>query len=276
MIVIESAGITDVGMKREGNEDSYLVDDDSRFYIVADGMGGHQAGEVASALVIDTMQDYMKRFEEDGNAEELDDIDETLSKPANRILASIQLANKAVHDIASSKETYSGMGSTVAAAMFTEDALIIANVGDSPVYLVHNGSIEMLSVIHNVITEQMAINPEAAKTIGLQYRNLLTRGMGIKPTVEPDVCEIQYFTGDMVIISSDGLTDKVNEEEILEVANREPPDKACKKLVDLANKRGGEDNITVIILKVLSVKDGKSGIMGMISKLFNPFKKIFK
>ena len=135
------------------------------------------------------------------------------------------------------------------------------------------GTSSFISVIHNVITEQMAINPEAAKTIGLQYRHMLTRAMGIEEAVQPDITEIQYFKGDIVVICSDGLTDNVTADEILEVVNRESPPKACQTLVDLSNKRRGHDNITVITLKVKSVQDGKGGILGFISKLLFPFKK---
>jgi len=274
MLAIESAGITDVGMKRKGNEDALFLDDVQRLFVVADGMGGHQAGEVASALVVDTIRDYMQRFLEDDDAEELEGYDETLSKEANRLLASIRLANNGVWQLPQSKQGYRGMGSTVSAALFTEDTLIAANVGDSPIYLVHNGTIELLSVTHNVITEQAAIDPEAARTIGKQFRHMLTRAMGIAETVEPDVCEIQFFPGDVIVISSDGLSDKVAPEEILAVVGREKPETACKQLVELANDRGGDDNVTVVILRVGKAKDRPSGLMGLVARLLHPFKKI--
>jgi serine/threonine protein phosphatase PrpC len=274
MAVIESAGITDVGRKRTNNEDSLFVDDDQNLYVVADGMGGHQAGEVASKLVVETIRDYMKRFQEDDNAEELEDTDESLSKEANRLLSGIQLANRGVYHVASNKETYKGMGSTLSAALFTDDALILANVGDSPIYLIHNESIELLSVTHNVISEQTAIDPEAAQKIGAQYRNLLTRAMGIEETVLPDISEIPYFQGDKLVISSDGLTDLVDPDEILDVIINERPEKACKTLVALALDRGGHDNITVITLDVKAVKHQSGGIMGAISWLMSPLKKL--
>jgi protein phosphatase len=274
MVLIESAGITDVGRKRPHNEDSLFIDEDQNLYVVADGMGGHAAGEVASKLVVETLRDYMQRFKEDEDAEELEDTDESLSKEANRLLSGILLANRGVYHVASSKEKLKGMGSTVSAAYFTDDALILANVGDSPIYLIHNGSIELLSVIHNVITEQMAIDPEAAQSIGAQYRNLLTRAMGIEETVLPDITEIPYYQGDKVVISSDGLTDLVEPEEILDIIESENPEKACKTLVDMANDRGGHDNITVITLTVKSVKHQSGGIMGAISWLMSPLKKL--
>jgi len=274
MVVIESAGITDVGRKRTNNEDSLFIDKGQNLYVVADGMGGHQAGEVASKLVVETIRDYMQRFEEDDSAEELEDTDESLSKEANRLLSGIQLANRGVYHVASNKEKFKGMGSTLSAAYFTDDALILANVGDSPIYLIHNESIELLSVTHNVFSEQMAIDPEAAQKIGAQYRNLLTRAMGIEETVLPDISEIPYFQGDKLVISSDGLTDLVDPDEILDVIINEKPEKACKTLVDLALDRGGHDNITVITLNVKAVKHQSGGIMGAISWLISPLKKL--
>lgn len=268
MFMVESSGLTDVGQKRKLNEDNFFVDDNLKLYVVADGMGGHQAGEVASEMVVDTIRDYMKRFKEGAPdaVEELEDADEALSQEANRILSSIILANRGVHDVAQSDESYEGMGATVSLAYFTEDALVVANVGDSPVYLVHNGNIELLSVIHNVITEQSAMNPDAVDFISDQYKYLLTRGMGIEETVAPDISEIQYFNGDILVISSDGLTDLVTPEEILEVVNNKPTDDACRILVDMANDRGGHDNVTVVVLKVKSEKE-KSWIGKLFSKI---------
>ncbi|MBC8392254.1 MAG: serine/threonine-protein phosphatase [Deltaproteobacteria bacterium] len=273
MFVVESSGLTDVGQKRKLNEDNFFVDDNLKLYVVADGMGGHQAGEVASEMVVDTIRDYMKRFKEGAPdaVEELEDADEALSQEANRILSSIILANRGVHDVAQSDESYEGMGATVSLAYFTEDALIVANVGDSPVYLVHNGNIELLSVIHNVITEQSAVNPDAVDFISDQYKYLLTRGMGIEETVEPDISEIQYFNGDILVISSDGLTDLVTPEEILEVVNNKPTDDACRILVDMANDRGGHDNVTVVVLKVKSEKE-KSWVGKLFSKIGSVFR----
>ena len=139
MVVIESAGVTDIGRRRKDNEDSFLLDNDLGLYVVADGMGGHLAGEVASKLVVDTVWDYTKRFKEDEDAKELEDVEETLSKEANRLLSGIRLANQGVYQAAQSNESYRGMGSTLSAVYFTDKTFIVANVGDSPIYLVHGG-----------------------------------------------------------------------------------------------------------------------------------------
>lgn len=279
MVIIESAGITDVGRKRKGNEDAMYLDTDIHLFIVADGMGGHQAGEVASKLVVDTMRDYLKRFENDAKAEEIEGYDETLSKEANRLLSSIHLANLGVHRVSQTKEAYRGMGSTVSAVLFMDERLIAANVGDSPIYLVHNETIERLSVPHTVMAEHAALNPDGAARLGKEYRHMLTRAMGIEETVEPDICEVPFFKDDIIVISSDGLSDKVAPDEVLEIVKRDDPEKACRELVDLANNRGGDDNITVIVAKVkrLSAKGGFLELLSSVRDgLVNPFRKIFK
>lgn len=238
MVIIESYGITDIGRKRKNNEDCLFLDDDQRLYVVADGMGGHQSGEVASKLVVETIQKYMKRFRE---AE---------GRRADRLLSSIHLANQVIFRVSYNRNSYQGMGSTVSAVCFTDNTVVAANVGDSPIYLVRDKSIKLLSVIHNLLAEQTAIDPEGAKHLSSTLKHMLTRAIGIEKTVRPDIREIQYFKDDVLVIGSDGLSDKVSPEEILAVVNKERPDKACKTLVGLANKYGGDDNITIIILKV--------------------------
>jgi protein phosphatase len=255
MVVVESAGITDVGKRRKGNEDALHVDDSKGLYLVSDGMGGHRAGEVASELVIETVRDWMN---DSGGAAEAGD--GSLSPTANRLLRAISEANRSVHQAARRNEAYRGMGATLAAALLTDKTLIAANVGDSPIYLIHDGAIELLSVTHNVVTEQSAINPAAASRLGEDVKHLLTRAMGIEETVAPDICELPFYEGDVVVISSDGLSDLVSADEILQVAGAMPPDRACRELVDMANQRAGHDNITVIVLKFKEVKRG--GLIG--------------
>jgi protein phosphatase len=273
MYVIESAGLTDVGKKRKNNEDSLFLSDTQKLYVVADGMGGHQAGEVASSLVVETLWEYMKRFSGDEAGQELEQHDESLSLEANRLLSGIHLANKSVFQAAQSKSTYHGMGSTVSTVYFTNNTLITANVGDSPIYLVHNGKIEMLSVPHTVMAEQEALDPESARKLGREFRHMLTRAIGVNETVEPDISEIQCFRGDKLIICSDGLSEKVTKDEIHTIVKKERCENACRKLVDLANERGGEDNVTVIVLKIKNSKFGQSGFFSLLTRFFN---KIFR
>lgn len=273
MAVVESAGISDVGQKRKNNEDALYLSDELNLYIVSDGMGGHQAGEVASAMVIETISRYMEHYD-DADHEDEEASDDSLSVEANRLLGGIRLANQGVYEAASRNEKQKGMGATVSAVLFTEDALIVANVGDSPIFLIHNGAIEQVSVTHNVITEQEAIDPEAARQLGPAYGHMLTRAMGIAETVVPDISEIPYFKGDQLVICSDGLTDLATPEEILDVIDQADPQEACQELVDLANARGGHDNITVITLKVAAVNHGGGAMSGLLALLLSPFKKL--
>ena len=269
MYHIESAGLTDVGMKRKNNEDSLFLDDKKQFYVVADGMGGHQAGEIASNLVVETLWEYIKRFNGDASVEELDDPDESLSKEANRLLSGIHLANKSVHQASQGNESYRGMGSTVSTVYFTDSTLIAANVGDSPIYLIHDGNLELLSVTHTVLAEQRAMDPDNTKQLGSEFKHMLTRAMGVNETVQADISEIQCFKGDMLVIGSDGLIEKITPEEIHEIVANEKPEKACRKLVDLSNQRGGGDNVTVVVLKIKNAKSSKGGFFKFLSRIFN-------
>ncbi|CAB5154738.1 Protein serine/threonine phosphatase PrpC, regulation of stationary phase [Olavius algarvensis associated proteobacterium Delta 3] len=254
MIVVESAGITDVGRKRKSNEDSLFVDDDLGLYMVADGMGGHRAGEVASELVVETIQAYITQIHRNSSRAESETADSALSKETNHLLASIHLANKGVHQIAQSNDAYRGMGSTVSAAYLTDQTVIAANVGDSPIYLIHDSTIELLSVTHNVVTEQAAIDPDAADKLGEDVKFLLTRAMGVEESVRPDICEVPIFRDDVLVISSDGLSDLASPEEILDVVEEQSSATACQKLIEMANGRGGHDNVTVVVLRIKDTK----------------------
>jgi protein phosphatase len=223
-------------------------------------MGGHRAGEVASRLVVNTMGEYVKTSTGSSDRRQAVEFDETLSHEANRVLNGIQMSNQVVHEASQDNHSYRGMGSTVSAVYFTDSTLIAANVGDSPIYLVRDKKIKLLSVPHTFLAEQKSINPENARKLGMEFRHVLTRAVGTERSVKADICEIQCFRDDIIIISSDGLNDKVSPEEILEIVRNITPKAACQNLVDLANDRGGDDNITVIVLHVKMVKNSQRKI----------------
>jgi PPM family protein phosphatase len=249
MVIVESAGISDIGKKREANEDRIFVDDAMGLYLVADGMGGHQAGEIASALVVTSVQDFlMGKCPE--NTTPLPDT--RLSLPAGRLLAGIQWSNAVVHQTAMARVDCRGMGSTVAAVCFSDATLVAANVGDSPIYLVRNGGIDLLSVPHSLQAE-MAPGAHAAF-----FSNVLTRAVGSKPAVEADICELSCYKGDILVICSDGLSTKVALPEILSIVTSRAPAHACRALVDLSNERGGDDNISIVIVRVTDVRRNHS------------------
>jgi protein phosphatase len=260
MMIIESASITDRGKKRKANEDALILEDALGLYVVADGMGGHLAGDIASQMVVETIGEYIKKSIGNDDCDQTADFDETLSREANRLLSSIRISNQVVHKASQANRSHRGMGSTVSAVYFTESTLIAANVGDSPIYLVRDGNIKLLSVPHTFLAEQYALNPENAGKLGMEFRHVLTRAVGTEKSVKADIYEIQCFSDDIVVISSDGLNEKVPPEEILELAHNNGPDVACQKLVELANDRGGDDNITVIVLNVKLVKNSQDKI----------------
>jgi protein phosphatase len=275
MVVVESAGITDRGKKRKENEDALFLDDSLGLYVVADGMGGHQAGEIASKLVVETISDYIKTSEENGDSGDTVNSDRTLSRAANRLLSGIHLSNRVVHEAARNTSSCRGMGSTVSAVYFTEDTLIAANVGDSPIYLIRNGKIKLLSVLHTVLAEQTALDPENAVRLGMEFRHVLTRAMGTEESVKADIYEIQCFEDDILVISSDGLSDKASPQEILETVNTNRSDRACRRLVELANERGGDDNVTAIVLKIKMVNNSCKGFPRFIAPLKKQLTRLF-
>jgi len=271
MILIESAGLTDVGKKRKGNEDALFLDDTLGLYVVADGMGGHRAGEIASQLVVKTISEYILQSKKNGNAGKIMP-NRTLSPEANQLLTGIRLSNQVVHEASLDNEACRGMGSTVSAAYFTDDTLIVANVGDSPIYLIRDGKIKLLSVLHTVLAEQAALDPANAEKLGLEFRHVLTRAMGTEESVNADIYEIQCFKDDILVISSDGLSDKASPEEILKLVNQNGLETACQRLVKLANDRGGDDNVTTIVLKVKMIKNTRLNLCrlkAIISRYFN-------
>ena len=271
MIDIESSGITDIGRRREQNEDSLFYDDGMGLYVVADGMGGHNAGEVASKLVVETIRDYINQNRDTDQPENLVDTEEKLSIEAQKLLTSIHLSNRVVHQTALDNEDYKGMGSTVSAVYFTENTFIVANVGDSLVYLIRDGDIDLLSVPHTLVAEQAALDPDNAELLWGDLKHVLTRAMGVDESVKADINEIPFFKEDIIVISSDGLTDKASPEEILELVNNQRSDQACQRLVDLANERGGEDNITAIVLRVKSAGNHDRGFRVWLKQMFNKF-----
>ena len=274
MFVIESAGLSDTGKKRKDNEDTLLVDDGLGLYIVADGMGGHRAGEVASRLVVESMRGHIQRCREGGAPLETGPADTTLSAGANRVLAGILLSNRVVHDAANGTKEYRGMGATVAVLFFDDRTLVAANVGDSPIFLVHKGRLERLSVPHTVLAESEAANHLGLEQLGAEFSHVLTRAMGVKATVEANICEVPCFAGDILVICSDGLTDMVATEEILASVTRHPPAEACRELVDLANDRGGADNISVIVLRIKKNTNGEGRMKGLLSRVSEGFSSL--
>ena len=252
-----------------------FLDDELGLYLVADGMGGHRAGEVASNIVVETISDYIKKLSEDGDTQEFNIPDETLSREANHLISAISLSNRIAYQVSSRNEAYRGMGATLSAVYFNKDIFVAANVGDSPIYLVHNGDIELISVPHTVIAELETANSEGSRRLGPEYYNMLTRAVGTDETVKPDICEIPYFKNDIIVICSDGLSGNVTPNEILDAVVNKSSEPACRYLLDLANERGGDDNISVIIIRIKRANSNTTGIKRFIWRIVEGFNVFF-
>ena len=211
-------------------------------------MGGHNAGEVASRLVVDTVKKMMDNYA--GGDTDIIKPGQNASMQASWLISCILKANREVYELSRKESEYKGMGSTVSAVFVVSDTLVALNVGDSPIYLIHNNEINLLSVPHTAMAEYAAFAPPDAPPLSERFRHTITRAIGIKEEVEPDFCEIKIYNGDLVLLCSDGLSDKVKPEEIMDIMQNDSPSNTSRKLVDLANERGGDDNITLIALKI--------------------------
>lgn len=262
-MLIKSSGITDVGLKREGNEDSFSVEDSLGLYVVCDGMGGHLAGEVASQISVEMInKTFLKWIKEEASEDEIfGEPDSSLSREGNYLLGGIRLANQVVYNLALEQKQFQGMGTTVVALFITPELIIAANVGDSRIYLIRDGEIERLSRDHSIVAEQvemgMMTEEEAANS---SMKHILTRNLGSSENVEPDIFEVEPSNNDRLVLCSDGLTDLINDEEILEMAqDADEPGNLCRAFIDKVLKRGAHDNTTIITLFLSDIKSRRSG-----------------
>ncbi len=250
---------TDVGRKRARNEDSHCADPRLGLYVVCDGMGGLDAGDRASRLAVDTIHRCMveagRHLEHAGS----DGYDPRFSLCTNRLAGAIRQANQASYG-ASREASQRGMGTTVVAAFIQDQVLSVAHVGDSRLYLIRGGTIQVLTADHSLVAEQVrggALTAEEAARS--PQRNIVTRALGIDEKVEVDLDEIQLMGGDMLLLCSDGLTRGVEPEGLLRAIGKEKdPQAASERLVTLACEAGGEDNITAILVAVQS--RGRKGL----------------
>lgn len=238
---MKTVGKTHVGHVREANEDSFLVADDLGLLVVADGMGGHAGGEIASSLVVESMQREIRGIGAFAHA-----------APALALTAAIRAANDAVRTKGGATPQLRGMGSTVVSALVIERVVHVAHAGDSRAYRIRNGDIERLTRDHSLVEEYLAENPEADEDdVEGAYKHLVTRAVGAAPNLEVDVNEFDCEPGDVVLLCSDGLTGPVEDDEIAEiVAGSESLEEAAEALIEAALDGGGPDNVTVVLGRI--------------------------
>jgi serine/threonine protein phosphatase PrpC len=245
---LKAVGLSDVGRQRQHNEDTFLVGE--KLYLVADGMGGHAAGEIASRIAVDSISEFILHTKEDDGTWP-HAYDEHFRKTTNRLMAAVRLANTRVLEAMRKDARLRGMGTTVVACLADDDFIAVAHVGDSRAYLIRDGQLSRLTNDHSWVFEQvqagMLTEAEAEKH---PLRNVITRALGGALQVNPDASEFEAKKGDVVLLCSDGLTGMVPEDEILRlVTQNDDLDAACKQLIDTANERGGLDNVTAILVK---------------------------
>jgi len=249
---ITCQALSDVGRKRKGNEDALFLNEEQRLYVVADGMGGHAAGEVASKVAVDAIAEFVELT---GGNQEITwpfGLDDTISYEGNRLKTAVRHANSRVLEATRESAEYEGMATTVAAVLVDGDVANLAHVGDSRIYVWSAGVFEQLTRDHSWVNEQIengAISPEQARSHPL--RNVVTRALGGRADLQVDVQARRMAAGDMLLLCSDGLTTMVPDEDIARVLGDAGGDvkEAVLALVGLANERGGEDNVTVVLLK---------------------------
>ena len=239
-------GVTDRGVVREQNEDSMILLEDAGLFVVADGMGGHAAGEVASAMAIETMQKVTKlpvwgRFD-------------AVWKNARTMMAfaGFEEANRQIMRASLSNASQRGMGTTMVSAVVYEDTVDIINLGDSRAYRIRNGKIEQISHDHSLVQELIDTGklktPEEIEAF--PYKNIITQALGTQPQIRPDIFSNSIVPGDIYLLCSDGLFNELTDAEILKTiqdSGREPK-KAAEMLMNQANEHGGRDNVTVLLV----------------------------
>jgi protein phosphatase len=249
---ITCEAVSDVGRKRKGNEDALILNEEQKLYVVADGMGGHAAGEVASRVAVEAIAEFVALT---GGNQEITwpfGLDDSISYEGNRLKTAVRHANSRVLEATRESAEYEGMATTVAAVLVDGETANLAHVGDSRIYLYHGGTIEQLTRDHSWVNEQIetgAISPEQARSHPL--RNVVTRALGGRADLLVDIQARRMAPGDILLLCSDGLTTMVQDAEIARILGEAGGDvqRAAAALVREANEKGGEDNITVLLLK---------------------------
>jgi PPM family protein phosphatase len=248
-----AAALTDVGNRRSNNEDAFGLHEDLGLFVVADGMGGHSCGEIASAMAVESILDFYRHARVDEESTWPYPYDDKFSFTSNKLKTAIAIANDKIHGFAQEHPESRGMGTTVVATALNGPTLSIAYVGDSRAYLFRDGSLQLLTSDHSWVNEQVRLGhlsgEEAARH---PFRNVITKALGTRDEAQPDLIEMTLKAGDLILLCTDGLNSMTDDAHIAAAATAEPdPHILCRKLIDLANESGGEDNITVIALKMV-------------------------
>jgi protein phosphatase len=250
-----AAGLSDVGLQREHNEDSFCILSEHRLFVVADGMGGHRAGDVASRMATTEMTAFFDATSVDDGIEWPTDDDSRLTPTQNRLVSAVKLANQRIFQASVGNRSVQGMGTTVVGALFTRDdhEMHIAHVRDSRAYRVREAGITQLTRDHSLLNDYLLVMPNLTDAQRERLpSNVITRALGMQDGVAVDLFFENVEPGDVYVLCSDGLNGMVSDERILGIVNGAGTDveAACKALIAEANSNGGEDNITVVVVRI--------------------------
>jgi len=259
-IELRAALLTDVGMVRDHNEDCSYIDPDHRFFIVADGMGGHAAGEVASAMAVDAVRQFLTDHNEPLEAFANNATDEGRKEAVGLLEQAVRNAHQSVYDRGVAESDKQGMGTTLDVLVVAGPEAFIAHVGDSRTYLIRGGKAAQITTDHTVaevLVIEGKLSLEEAQISPL--RTILVNAIGVAPDIGVEMAHVQLRTGDLLLLCSDGLHDYFPQEEELALHLVEnDPQAALQKLIDLAKDRGGHDNITGVVIEVMKCESGAS------------------
>jgi protein phosphatase len=249
---VRFAGETNVGMKRTHNEDNLHLPSDERLALVADGMGGHASGEIASQMAVETVVDFFKNTHDDYELTWPFKLDRGYRYDINRLITGIKLANVKIFEAAQREPHYRGMGTTIVATLFLDDQVLIGHVGDSRVYRVRDGEIQQITEDHSLLNDYIKMKKLTAEEIAnFPHKNVIVRALGMKETVQVDVHNETPRIGDTYVLCSDGLSGMIEDDSIQKTVRTELDlDKAAEKLVEAANAAGGVDNVTVVLARL--------------------------
>jgi len=246
---VRFSGDTNVGMKRDHNEDSFYLPVNERLAIVADGMGGHASGEIASRMAVETIVSYFKETEGEQQLTWPFKVDRGHNQTINRMATAIKLANQQIFEGAERKSEWHGMGTTVVSTLFLDDVLIVGHVGDSRLYRVREGGIDQITEDHSLLNDYLKakkLTPEEIEAF--PHKNVIVRALGMKDTVTVDINRVEPKDGDIFLLCSDGLSGMVTDKQMEQILQSQADlDKACAQLIDAANANGGNDNVTCIL-----------------------------
>lgn len=248
-----AAGLTDVGLQREHNEDSFVLVQAHDLFVVADGMGGHQAGDVASQIATQVIREFFESIAAE-DATWPFSFDPTLTEEENRLITGVRLANRQIVDLGNRSAEHQGMGTTVVASLFSprRSKIFIAHVGDSRAYRIRGGEIEQVTKDHSLVNDYIAAMPDMSEEQKSELpKNVITRALGMQDQVAVDVGSFDTQIGDLYLLCSDGLSGMVDDQELCELATGgDDLEGVCRSLVNRANEHGGEDNVTVVVIRV--------------------------